>query len=46
MSIKEATCVDHWVLYVSDESLNCSTETILHFMLTNLNLNTKFKKKK
>ena len=28
MSIKQGTCVhDHWVLYVSDESLNSTPET-------------------
>ena len=26
MSIKEGTCVEHWVLYVSDESLNSTPE--------------------
>ena len=28
MDIKEGTCYDeHWVLYVSDESLNSTSET-------------------
>ena len=27
MGIKECTCVEHWVLYVSDESLNSTPET-------------------
>ena len=27
MGIKEGTCDDHWVLYVSDESLNSTPET-------------------
>ena len=28
MSIKEGTCCDeHWVLYISDESLNSSPDT-------------------
>ena len=27
MSIKEGTCDEHWVLYVSDESLNPTPET-------------------
>ena len=30
MGIKEGTCWDeHWVLYVSDESLNSTPETII-----------------
>ena len=27
MGIKEGTCDEHWVLYVSDESLNSIPET-------------------
>ena len=27
MGIKEGTCDEHWVLYVSDESLNSTPET-------------------
>ena len=27
VGIKEGTCDEHWVLYVSDESLNSSLET-------------------
>ena len=27
MGIKEGTCDEHWVLYVSDESLNSNSET-------------------
>ena len=27
MGIKKGTCDEHWVLYVSDESLNSTTET-------------------
>ena len=27
MGIKEGTCDEHWVLYVSDESLNFTPET-------------------
>ena len=27
MVVKEGTCDEHWVLYVSDESLNCTPET-------------------
>lgn len=27
MGIKECTCNEHWVLYVSDESLNSTPET-------------------
>ena len=34
MVIKEGTCDEHWVLYVSDESLNSTPEPILHCMLT------------
>ena len=26
MGIKEGTCVEHWVLYVSDKSLNSTSE--------------------
>ena len=37
MGIKEGTCWDeHWVLYVSDESVGSMPETS---MLTNMNLN-------
>ena len=40
MDIKEGTCSDeHWVLYVSDESLNSIPETNIILMLTNWNLN-------
>ena len=39
MGIKEGTWDDHWVLYVSEESLGSNTEPILHYMLTNFNLN-------
>ena len=39
MSIKEGTCDEHWVLYVSDESVNSIPETNMHCMLTNLNIN-------
>ena len=39
MSIKEGTGWDeHWVLYVSDESLNSVPEIILHYMLANWDL--------
>ena len=27
MGINEGTCDEHWVLYVSDESLNSTSET-------------------
>lgn len=34
--IKEGTCYDkYWVLYVTDELLISTPETILHYMLTN-----------
>ena len=26
MDIKEGTCAEHWVLYISDESLNSTPE--------------------
>jgi len=40
MGIKEGTCCDeHWVLYVSDESLNSTPETNTTLYLTNLSLN-------
>jgi len=42
MGIKEGTCDEHWVLYVSDESLNSTPET-LHWVLTNWNLNKNLK---
>ena len=29
MGIKEGTCGEHWILYVSDESLNSTSETII-----------------
>ena len=32
---EESTCDEHWVLYVSDESLNSTPETIFHGMLVN-----------
>ena len=42
--MKEGTFGDeHWVLYVSDESL---LKPILHGMLTNLNINKLIKKQK
>ena len=47
MSIKEETCDEHWVIYVSDKSLNPTPEiNITHYMLTNQNLNENFKKLK
>ena len=48
MGIKEVVCCDeHWVLYVSDESLNSAPENdVLCCVLTNWNLNKKLKKKK
>ena len=39
MVTKEGTCWDQqWVLYVSDESLGSSLKSVLHGILTNLNL--------
>ena len=29
MRIKEGTCYEHWMLYVSDESLNSTPETAI-----------------
>ena len=29
MGIKEGTCDEHWVVYVSDESLNSTPETTI-----------------
>ena len=40
MGIKEGTCDEHWILYVSDESLNSIPEN-QYYMLTNLNSNLK-----
>ena len=38
MGIKEGTFGDeHWVSYVSDESLGSTSETNTRYMLTNLN---------
>ena len=38
MGIKEGTCCDeHWVLYVSDESLNSTPEANIALMLTDKN---------
>ena len=37
MGIKEGTCgEEHWVLYVSDESLNFTPETNMHCILTGI----------
>ena len=42
MGLKEGTvCDEHWVLYVSDEPLNSTSEPILNRMSTNRNLNLK-----
>ena len=44
MGLTKGICWDEpWVLYVSDESVNSTPETLLHYMLTNLDL-TKIKK--
>ena len=40
---KDASWDEHWVLYVSDKSLNSAPEPLLHYMLTNLGLNKKRK---
>ena len=45
MDIKEGTChVEHWVLHVSDESLNSILETKIA-LYVNWNLNRNLKKK-
>ena len=36
MNIKEGTYDESWVLYISEESQNSTTETTLHYMLTKL----------
>lgn len=47
MGIKEGTCCDqHWVLYVSDESLNSTPETNTVWYANNLNLNKNLGEKK
>ena len=44
--IKEDTCWDeHWVLYTGDESLDSTPKSLLYYMLTNLDVNQKEKKK-
>ena len=46
MGIKEHTCWDeHWVFYVSAESLGSTPEINTTYMLTNLNLNKILKNK-
>ena len=46
MGIKEDTCCDeHWVLYVSDQSLNSTPESNIT-LLTNWNLNKSLEKNK
>ena len=44
MSIKEVTCDKHWMLYVSEESLNSTPETNIMLCLTNYSLNQNLKK--
>ena len=40
VGIEEGACWDElWVLYVGDESLASTPEAILHYMLTNLEVN-------
>ena len=38
MSINEGACGKHWVMYLSNESLNSTPKQILHCMITNQNL--------
>ena len=40
MGIKEGTCVEHWVLYVNDESLNSTPDNNIT-LYVNQNLNKK-----
>ena len=44
MGVKEATCDEPWILYVSDESLNSTPETYIA-LYVNQKLNKKFLKK-
>ena len=45
IGIEGGTGVEHWVLYISDKSLNSTPETnITPYMLTNSNLNKNLKK--
>ena len=47
MGSKKGICFDeHWVLYVSNESLNSTPQTNITCMLTNWNLNKNLEKKK
>ena len=47
MGIKEGTCDEHWVLYVSDESLNSTPVTnTIWYVNTNWNLNKNLKLQK
>ena len=47
MGIKEGTCRDeHWMLYVSDESLNSTPETNIALYVNYLEFKQKFKKEK
>ena len=39
MDIKEGTCDEHWVLNVSDKSLNSTPENSITLYVTNYNLN-------
>ena len=47
MGVKESICYDeHWVLQVSNESLNSTPKQRLHYMLTNWNLSINLEKNK
>ena len=46
MHIKQGTYDKYWVLYVSGESLNLLLKLILHYILTNWNLNKNLNQKK
>ena len=41
MDIKEGTCDEHWVLYVSDESLSSTSETLILYANCNFKKNLK-----
>ena len=38
MDIKEGTCAEHWVVYLSDESPVLFLKPLLYYMLSNQNL--------
>ena len=44
IGIKEDSCDEHWMLYVGDESLNCTPEPNV-MLYVNWNFNKNLKKK-